>query len=245
MRVRVEHTLSAPVQVSSGVPQGSVLGPILFILYINHVTHNLTCKFKIFADDIKIYYSYKAEDAHIAQTTIQRNIDILIRTSDSWNLVINQSKCTVMRFAPRNSALPVSGVSPYEVNNSILSFAETHGDLGIQIDNTLKFHSYIRRKVNSVSALTNNILSSTLCRDREFIINIYTSHVRPLLEYGSPVWNLGYVTDLKLLERVQRRWTREITGLEASGYASHTLLPSAVHHSSALVLVTSNSNMIH
>ena len=66
--------------------------------------------------------------------------------------------------------------------------------------------------------LTTNILSSTLCRDCEFILNIYQSHIRPLLEYGSPLWNTGYLGDLRLLERIQRRWTRAIQGFEVLPY---------------------------
>ena len=114
--------------------------------------------------------------------------------------------------------MPSTGVSPYVVAGSPINFVESHGDLGITIDKSLKFHSYIKKRVNTVGALTTNLLSSTLCREKNFLINVYTTHIRPQLEYGSSLWNLGYVTDLRLLERIQRRWTRTVAGLQDLSY---------------------------
>ena len=65
-----------------------------------------------------------------------------------------------------------------------------------------------------------NILAATVNRDRAFMLPLYITHIRPLLEYSSSLWNLGYVGDLKLLESVQRRWTKSIRGLEELEYAA-------------------------
>ena len=67
-------------------------------------------------------------------------------------------------------------------------------------------------------ALTTNLLSSTVCRDADFLMSIYTSHVRPKLEYGSPLWNQGDAGDVRLVESVQRRWTRSVAGMEDLSY---------------------------
>ena len=133
MRVRIADHLSDPVRVESGVPQGSVLGPILFLLYVNHVVSELTCKFKIFADDIKMYLSYERASNDGASELLQTNIDRLVNTSASWNLDINSSKCAVLRFCPKNSPLPSTGRSPYLVGGASLDFVESHMDLGILI----------------------------------------------------------------------------------------------------------------
>ena len=218
MRVRVADHLSEPVRVKSGVPQGSVLGPILFLLYIDHVVGGLTCKFKIFADDIKIYLAYELTTGDSASELLQENIDRLVDTAASWNMDINSSKCAVLRFSPRNCPLPSTGSSPYSVGGMSLQFAQSHNDLGVVVHESLKFHEFIRSRVNVAGALTTNLLSSTVCRDADFLMSIYTSHVRPKLEYGSPLWNQGYAGDVRLVESVQRRWTRSVAGLEGLSY---------------------------
>ena len=100
-----------------------------------------------------------------------------------------------------------------------MRYSPKHSDLGVKIDRKLKFHDHIRETANVCNAVTNNILCSTLCRESEFLLNIYKSLVRPKLEYGSQIWNLGYLGDLKLLEGVQRKWTKQVTGLGELPYS--------------------------
>ena len=69
-----------------------------------------------------------------------------------------------------------------------------------------------------VGAETTNLLSSTLCREADFILNIYTGHIRPKLDYGSPLWNMGYIGDTRLIEGIQRRWTRAIDSISHLPY---------------------------
>ena len=219
MRVRVSGVLSHSEPVTSGVPQGSVLGPVLFLLYVNYVVSDLTCKYKIFADDIKIYLSFETNNSCEGIQIAQNNIDKLVTTSFSWGLTMNTSKCVCIRFSPKSCVLPYVGPSPYKIGLVNIDFVESHCDLGITVDRTLKFHSHIARNVRIANGITSNILSCTLDRDIEFILNIYKFHVRPILEYGSPLWNVGYRGDMKLLERVQRRWTRAINGFSNLPYS--------------------------
>ena len=90
---------------------------------------------------------------------------------------------------------------------------------GVIVDSQLKFHEHVKSVANKCSGLSSNILNSTLCRAREFMIPIYISHIRPILEFGSCLWNLGYIEDTRLLEGVQRRWTKRIEGLEEFSYS--------------------------
>ena len=107
----------------------------------------------------------------------------------------------------------------YHIDNSDLSLADVRRDLGILVDNTLKFHVRIRSTVKKAAGLANNLLKSTLCRSSDFMVTILKSHIRPILEFGSTVWNTGYLGDLRLLESVQRRWTKCIDGLVDLSYA--------------------------
>ena len=219
MKVRVAGALSHTVPVTSGVPQGSVLGPLLFLIYINHIVHGLGTKYKIFADDLKIYLAFDGTgDSNFFTEALQADVDHLVSTSSSWGLSLNFDKCAVIRFTPGNSNLPYAGVSPYMISGQRVKFVDSHKDLGILVDRSLKFHAHIRQKVGMVSGLTTNLLSCTLNRDADFLMNIFKSHVRPILDYASPLWNLHYVGDVKLLERVQRRWTKAVTGLSDMSY---------------------------
>merc|ERR1719341_1430248 len=82
----------------------------------------------------------------------------------------------------------------------------------------MNFNIFLRQKVVMANNITTNLLACTLSRDADFLMNIYTLHVRPLIEYASALWNVGYLGDVRLLERVQRRWTREVSGLEDFPY---------------------------
>ena len=102
--------LSQRVEVKSGVPQGLVLGPVLFLIYVNHVVSNLQSKYKIFADDLKVYLSVKCDDCESLAQSIQTDINILYETSLSWGLEMNVRKCKCIRFSPINCALPFIGI---------------------------------------------------------------------------------------------------------------------------------------
>ena len=213
MQVRVHQATSSWHRVYSGVPQGSVLGPQLFLIYVNHVVSGLSCRYKIFADDIKLYLSSMPQTNERGITDLQSDIDLLVNTAASWGLNMNVSKCACLRFGPRTLGPCSEGQSPYLIGQEHIKYSANHTDLGVKVDNMLKFHHHIRNTANVCNALTTNILSSTLCRSPDFILATYTSLIRPKLEYGSTVWHSGYLGDLRILERVQRRWTRSIIGL--------------------------------
>ena len=82
----------------------------------------------------------------------------------------------------------------------------------------LKFHHHIRSTVAKAAGVSNNLLKSTLCRSPNFMLKLLITHIRPILEFASCVWNSGFITDLSLLESVQRRWTKKISGLVDMSY---------------------------
>ena len=214
MQVCVPNGRSSPREVSSGVPQGSVLGPVLFLIYVNHVVADLKCNYKLFADDIKLYLC-GVSNRQVYEQVVQRDIDILVSTSESWGLTMNIEKVVCIRFG---GDCPTDGHSPYNIKGNCISFVKSHGDLGVKIEKNMKFHSHTRQTAGLCSGLTTNIFTSTLCRDSEFLMRIYLSHIRPKLEYASTLWNQGYDMDIRLLERVQKRWTREVSGLSGLTY---------------------------
>ena len=194
-----------------------MLGPLLFILYINSLADQLTCSWYSFADDFKLYLAYSRDDVDQSTGTsnLQNNLNILYSVAGSWNLKLNPNKCVVMRFGSRI----VNGVcSGYMLGGREMKLVDTHRDLGVLVDSSLKFHKHINTIVCKSAGLANQLLRSTVNRSRAFMIPLFVSHIRPILDYCSVVWNTGFLGDLRRLESIQRRWTREIEGLEGMSY---------------------------
>ena len=91
-------------------------------------------------------------------------------------------------------------------------------DLGVWVDNKLKFHHHVRVTVGKAGSLMSDLLCSTVCRDPEFMVTLCVSHIRPIMDYCSVVWNNSYLGNTRLLESVQRRWTREIVTVQHLSY---------------------------
>ena len=91
-------------------------------------------------------------------------------------------------------------------------------DLGVLVDTSLKFHLHIREVYGKAVGVASSILRGTLCHSSEFMAKIFVTHVRPIIDYASVVWNTGFIGDVQLLERIQRYWTKRIDGLRELSY---------------------------
>ena len=218
MQVLVKNKLSEERDVKSGVPQGSVLGPVLFLVYINEVARDLSSKYKIFADDLKVYMCLDSENPLVTRTKqLQDDIDQLHATASSWGLKMNLKKCAVLRFRRRFHALDNPN---YTLFGQEIPCSTSQVDLGVTVDDDLKFHEHVGKTAQKAGAVAHNFLKSTVCRDPDFMLLIYKSHIRPLIEYASPVWNTGYIQNVKKLEAVQRLWSRNVRDLQNLEYSA-------------------------
>ena len=146
---------------------------------------------------------------------VQSDINMLYSTSLSWGLQMNPNKCAILRFSRAyNDLTPAE----YSMNGLAIPSVKSHLDLGVLIDTDLKFHNHIRSAVHKAGGLAQNFLKSTVCRKPEFMLFLLTTHIRPIIEYCSCIWNTGYLGDLKLLESVQRRWTKQIENVRNLEY---------------------------
>jgi len=218
MQVSVGGCDSRTVGVPSGVPQGSVLGPLLFILYVNSLGVEFGCRWYAFADDLKIYASVKRSGTGTVSDALQQDLDLLCRIALSWNLRLNPDKCVIVKFGGVSATARGEGTSGYTLGGEPLRAMPSHRDLGVLVDNRLRFHQHIATIVRKASGLLNQLLRSTVCRTPEFMVTLWVSHIRPLLDFASPVWNVGYLGDLAKMEALQRRWTREVRGLAGVEY---------------------------
>ena len=219
MSVCAKGHISQPRDVLSGVPQGSVLGPLLFLIYINSVASNLTSSYKIFADDLKIYacvHYHSPAQPPSSVVAVQSDINVLHATAASWGLSMNRKKCAVLHFSrPYRDLMPAT----YFLDGQPIPNADFHEDLGIIVDTDLKFHRHVQSVSHKAGGLAQNFLRSTICRSPKFMLFLLTTHIRPIIEYASCVWHTGFQGDLRLLENIQRRWTKCIDGLNSLSYA--------------------------
>ena len=198
-RVVVRGSSSPWATVSSGVPQGSVLGPSLFILYINDLPSVVDSSIKIFADDTKIYRSVSS---CAGSAELQKDLDAISAWSDEWQLPFNETKCKSLHIGSRNPCLT------YRMHGIELEQVTVEKDLGVYLDSELKF----RKQASAAAAKGNQLLAlikrSFLCIDAVTLPALYKTLVRPHLEYGNLIWGPFNRADQKLIERVQRRATK-------------------------------------
>ena len=208
-RVRVNGALSNWAPVTSGVPQGSVLGPALFVLFVNDLPDQLSCSTKLFADDTKVFCDVKTQES---RTRFQEDLEHLEAWSERWLLPFNTSKCSVMHLGRTNVN------EKYKLHHQHLSHHQVEKDLGVNIDEDLKF----RRQAASVVTKANQILGAIkrafVHLDTKTLPLLYKALVRPHLEYCNIVWGPFNKADQILVERVQRRATRLVPNLRHLPY---------------------------
>jgi ribonuclease P/MRP protein subunit RPP40 len=196
-------------KVKSGVPQGSVLGPLLFVIFINDIDRGVVCRLLKFADDTKLIGRVKTEEDI---TLMREDLCRLYNWSCEWQMLFNIQKCKVLHFGYGNPE------ANYEMGTHTLDVVEEERDLGVLIDTKLTFSTQCLKAVNSANATLGMIKRTFVSRDKDILLQLYKSLVRPKLEYCIQVWRPWLLKDINLLEKVQRRATRMISGLEKMKY---------------------------
>ena len=207
-RVTIGGASSTEKNVTSGVPQGSVLGPVLFLLYINDLPDNIVSAVKLFADDTKIYLE---TETNLENEIIQEDLDKLEEWSRVWELKFNAAKCKVMCMGGSNHyEFSLMGDDAKSVK---LQHTESEKDLGVILDSKLQFKEHIHSATIKGNQLVGMIRRSFTYLDSDTFVRLFKSLVRPILEYGNTVWSPYLKTQINEVERVQRRATRLVPGL--------------------------------
>ena len=212
-QVCVGDGLSEWGQVKSGVPQGSVLGPMLFLLYVNELPELVKSGIKLFADDTKIYRTIKGEEDTQA---LQDDLDVLSRWSEDWMLDFNIDKCKVMHCGRRNQGATYTLTQDGLVHQ--LKTTDQEKDLGVLVENTLKPTLHCHQSANKAAAALRRIRKAFVDFDSSSFRMLYTTYVRPHLEYCMQAVGPYMVQDFKVLEKIQRRATKLVRGLKNVPY---------------------------
>ena len=190
--------------VTSGIPQGSVLGPRLFNLFVNDITHVVQSKCVLFADDTLLYRIIRNETD---MQMLQADITHVINWCSINKMQLNATKTKVLRIAPRNRNVEKT---KYTIDDNTIEQVNSIKYLGITLNSSLTWDD----QVNNVIKKANRMLGliSRLGRgvSQQALLCLYKSLVLPILEYGVPSWYVYTRKHVEALERVQRRATRLI-----------------------------------
>ena len=197
------------VRVTSGVPQGSVLGPVLFLIYINDIDCTVDTIIKKFADDTKLYGRVRTEEQALS---IQSSLESVTKWGNEWQMLFNLDKCKVLHVGKNNIK------HQYSMGGNPLDNVSEEKDLGITVTESFKSS----KQCNIAAAKANRILGiikkSFSSRDPVMLTKLYKALVRPHLEYCIQAWNPYLQRDIDTLEKVQRRATKMMSGFENLPY---------------------------
>lgn len=206
-RVVVNGKSSSREQVTSGIPQGSVMGPVLFVLFINDAPDGILSRLYIFADDTKMFRRIQTvQDTLILQDDTDRMDD----WSEDALMVYNAGKCTSMSICLTGQPR-IQGT--YSIANNTITVVEEEKDLGVTVDNHMTFDSHIRKKTDTANKVMGIIRRSYTHLSASNFPYLFKGLVRPHLEYAQSAWQPHLRRQIDDLEKVQRRATKQVQGL--------------------------------
>ena len=204
-RVIVNGSKSSWTPVTSGIPQGSVLGPLLFVCYINDMPENITSTAYMFADDTKVCRNIRT---HIDREVLQSDLRCLEDWSRKWQLRFNAGKCKLLHIGRHNVQYAY-----YMDRDTKIGVTTNERYLGVQIDPDLKFNQHVETVTSKANRMLEMIRRAYTYKDGLTIKKLYISLIRPILEYGNAAW-----VPSPRRENVQRRATKMVPKLRNLEY---------------------------
>jgi hypothetical protein len=217
-RVVVAGKSSNTKHTSAGVPQGSILGPLMFLLYISDLSSNLESRTSLFADDTTII-KHIDTNPHLTIASLNADLDRLQRWADLWKITFNPLKTVFIRVSNKLNKPPLN---PLYLNRVVIREVDHYPNLGLIYSNKMdwKFHlENIARKVALRMAYLKRLQFNL---PRSALTRIYLTMIRPIIEYGDIIYDNINISQTQTLEKIQRRAALICTG--AYRHTEHRLL---------------------
>ena len=205
--VVVKNEKSSEVSIAAGVPQGSVLGPLLFLVYINDITDNLLSVTRLFADDTAL--SFSSKNLRETENHINYDLEQLSVWSKNWLMNFNPQKTETMIITNHE----LSFIPQFLFDNCSIPLVNQHKHLGVTISNDGKWNSHVNETISRVTKYISTLRKLKYVLSRKNLEKLYLVYVRPILEYACEVWDNCNITDVNKIENLQYEAGRIITGL--------------------------------
>ena len=229
-RVRINGEFSTRSPVLSGVPQGSVLGPALFLIFVADIPEIVQNFVSLYADDSKIYnYLLNSTEHTNTPESIQADINNLCEWSEKMQMSFNADKCHRLHLGSKNNCYTYTlpKISNLQKSTTHIGYTYTfhqmkrvrdEKDLGVTIDHELNFKLHISQKISKANSLIFLIRNCFKYLDEKMFNLLYKALIRPHMEYASPIWSPITKGEIARVEGVQRRATRLVPELRSLTY---------------------------
>ena len=196
-QVILDNKQSISCKVLSGVPQGTVLAPLLFLIYINDLPLHVSNKVRLYADDVILYsYIYSMDDCY----KLQKDLDSLTIWSNKWQMFFNPRKCEFLRITNKKNFISFT----YHINDCSIQEVTHAKYLGVVLDQHLSWSDHIKKTASKATKVI-GFLQRNLYQCPPLVkSNIYKAMVRPIMEYSSTIWDPHTSVNINRVESVQR-----------------------------------------
>lgn len=224
-RVKYRDQLSTYLSVDHGVPQGSILGPLLFTIYTSEFKKVLiNCKSHFYADDTQVYYSFKEEHVQIASDAVNEDLCALINISTKFCLSINPSKSQVMLFGNSAARSRCRDLINIKIDDQRLKISNVAKNLGLVIDSSLKFSDHVNQIIKRAFSNLKLIYANRESLNKQTKIILCEALVLSHLNFGDVVFHpFLRKADMNRLQRIQNSCVRLIENVKKYDSVSHHL----------------------
>lgn len=209
-RVVLNGKSSNWIPALSGVPQGSILGPLLFTIFINDLDEGIVADILLkFADDTKVGKIITGPQDRVI---LQESLDQLCNWADTWGMRFNVDKCHILHMGRNNPRYS------YQMYGKDISVSTEERDIGVIVADNLKAGKQCEKAARTATTALMQILKTFSYRDKKVLPQIYKQYVRPHLDFAVQAWAPWQHSDIEMLEKVQKKMVSNVMGLESANY---------------------------